>query len=309
MEGPSVTYGFPSGQALPYNYQVSWGWGCPEARTNNDTLHGDIHVTDLDSERLVAVDIGNHQLKFGLLPTRGTSTLPQPSSVLRISTQDESFDQLAEWLLPERLDWCVAAVNRKAQCRLSEWVCRHRPDDGYVVLGNEDLPIKIRVDAPERVGADRLLAAVAVNRLRAADQPAIVVDAGSAITVDMVSADGAFEGGAILPGLEMVARAMADQTDLLPFVAYSISDGPPPVVGKSTSAAIGSGLFWGAIGAVREVVDRMSSHHEGDLQLFLAGGDAERLSPFLPDSARIVPELVLAGIAVTYWQLEEHSTG
>jgi type III pantothenate kinase len=86
-------------------------------------------------------------------------------------------------------------------------------------------------------------------------------------------------------------------------VPYSISDGPPPVVGKSTFAAIGSGLFWGAIGAVREVVNRMSGDVEGDLQLFLAGGDAEKLSPFLPGTAQIVSELVLAGIAVTYWQL------
>jgi type III pantothenate kinase len=283
---------------------VLLGWGVSAcAHTKNHRPHGDIHVTEPDSERLLAVDIGNHQLKFGLLPTKETIALPQPSSILKVSTQDDSFDQLTEWLPSDRLDWYVAAVNRKAQCGLSEWVRRHRPADRYVLLGNDDLPIKIRVDAPERVGADRLLAAVAVNRLRAAGKAAIVVDAGSAITVDMVSAGGEFEGGAILPGLEMVARAMSEQTDLLPLVPYSISDGPPPVVGKSTSAAIGSGLFWGAIGAVREVVNRMSSDVEGDLQLFLAGGDAEKLSPFLPGTAQIVPELVLAGIAVTYWQL------
>lgn len=270
---------------------------------NNHKTHGNAHVTESNSERLLAVDIGNHQLKFGLLPTNATDSLPQPCCVLKISTQTESFDQLNQWLRPDRLDWCVAAVNRKAQCRLAEWVRQHRPDDRYVLLENADLPIEIRVDVPERVGADRLLAAVAVNRLRTTGQPAIVVDAGSAITVDTVAADGAFEGGAILPGLEMVARAMAEQTDLLPFVAYSIADGPPPVIGKSTSAAIGSGLFWGGIGAVREVVGRMSSDIEGDPQLFLAGGDAEKLSPFLPDSAQIVPELVLAGIAVTSWQL------
>ena len=260
-------------------------------------------MTDPHSRLLLAVDIGNNQVKIGLMPTAETSALPQPSRVLKISTKDESFGQLAEWLPLDSLDWYVAAVNRKAECRLFEWVRRHRPDDGYVQLGNADLPIEIHVDAPERVGADRLLAAVAVNRLRTQGQAAIVVDAGSAITVDMVSADGKFEGGAILPGLEMVARAMAEQTDLLPFVDYSISDGPPPVVGKSTSAAIGSGLFWGGIGAVREVISRMSSDVGGDLQLFLAGGDVEKLSPFLPSSARIVPELVLAGIAMAYWQL------
>lgn len=278
----------------------------PGTRTITDTRHGDTHVTNLDSGPLVAVDIGNHQLKFGLLPTNETIALPQPSSVLKISTQDESFNQLGEWLPRGRLDCYVATVNREAQGRLFEWVQRHRPADRYVLLANDDLPIEIHVDAPELVGADRLLAAVAVNRIRTPGQPAIIVDAGSAITVDMVSADGVFEGGAILPGLEMVARAMDEQTDLLPFVKYSISDGPPPVVGKSTSAAIGSGLFWGSIGAVREVVDRMSRNVGADLQLFLAGGDAEKLSPFLPSSAKIVPELVLAGIALTYRDLKKH---
>ncbi len=277
----------------------------PGTRTITSTLHGDINVTDSGSDRLLAVDIGNHQLKFGLLPTNETIALPQPSSVLKIPTREESFDELLGWLPPDGLDWYVAAVNREAQGRLFEWVRHHRPADRYVLLVNDDLPIEIHLDAPELVGADRLLAAVAVNRIRTPGQPAIVVDAGSAITVDMVSADGVFEGGAILPGLEMVARAMDEQTDLLPFVKYSISDGPPPVVGKSTSAAIGSGLFWGSIGAVREVVDRISSDVKGDIQLFLAGGDAEKLSPFLPSTAKIVPELVLAGIAMTYWDLNE----
>ena len=268
-----------------------------------------MQVTESDPRRLLAVDIGNHQHKFGLLPTEEATALPQPSSVLKVPTQGELFDDLAEWLPADRLDWCVATVHRQAELRLSEWVRKHRPNDRYVLLGNDDLPIDIRVDHPEQVGADRLLAAVAVNQLRAADCAAIVVDAGSAITVDLLSADGAFEGGVILPGLDMVAKAMAEQTDLLPFVQYSIADAPPPIVGKSTTGAISSGLFWGSIGAVRETVSRMSSELEADSQLFLAGGDAGKLSPFLPSSAQIVPELVLAGIAMTYSQLRSHSTG
>ena len=61
-----------------------------------------------------------------------------------------------------------------------------------------------------------LLAAVAANRIRTADRPAVIVDLGTAITVDLVSSDGAFQGGAILPGIEMSARALHDYTDLLP---------------------------------------------------------------------------------------------
>jgi len=272
-------------------------------------LHGDMQVTEPDSTRLLAVDIGNHQHKFGLLPAEEAIALPQPSSVLKVPTQGELFDELPRWLPTGHLVWCVATVHRQAEVRLSEWVREHRPNDRYILLSNDDLPIDIRVDHPEQVGADRLLAAVAVNQLRAADCAAIVVDAGSAITVDLLSAGGAFEGGVILPGLDMVAKAMAEQTDLLPFVRYSIADKPPPIVGRSTAGAISSGLFWGSIGAVREAVSRMSSELEADSELFLAGGDAGKLSPFLPNSAQIVPELVLAGIAVTFAQLRQRSTG
>ncbi len=96
------------------------------------------------------------------------------------------------------------------------------------------------------VGIDRLVDAVAVNRLRDAGRPAVVVDVGSAITVDLVSRDGAFLGGAILPGIAMSARAIHEFTDLLPLVEMSELIAPPPVLGTATAPAMESGLFWGA---------------------------------------------------------------
>jgi type III pantothenate kinase len=257
-------------------------------------------MNDSTSDRLLAVDIGNNQIKLGLIPTQAAGGLPEPTQVWRIATRSASFDGLIEWLPPNNLRWCVAAVHREAERRLAGWVREHRPDDPYVVLANDRLPIEIHVDHPEQVGADRLLAAVAANRLRKTDRPAIVIDAGSAITVDLVSIDGAFQGGVILPGLEMVATAMAEQTDLLPLVRYSMSDHPPAVVGKSTAAAIQSGLFWGTVGAVREVAGRLSRELQVPPQFFLAGGDAAKLAPFLEATVQIVPELVLAGIALAY---------
>ena len=182
---------------------------------------------------------------------------------------------------------------------MAEWVRQHRPQDHYRLLTHEQLPIEIRVDHPEQVGTDRLLAAVAVNRLRQPDRAAVVIDAGSAITVDLVAADGAFEGGVILPGFRMVARALAHGTDLLPLVEQFFDEQTPPVVGKSTVAAIRSGLFWGSVGAVRELVSRMSQPLAHEPQLFVGGGDAQRLADFLSSQARVVGELVLAGIALT----------
>jgi len=264
-------------------------------------------MNDPTSDLLLAVDIGNNQIKLGLIPSGCAGGLPEPTQVLKIATHAGSFDRLADWLPPGGLCWCVGAVHREAERRLAGWVQEHRPDDSYALLANDRLPIEIRVDHPDQVGTDRLLAAVATNRLRSNDRPAIVIDAGSAITIDLVSADGAFQGGVILPGLEMVAKAMAEQTDLLPLVRCSMSDEPPPVLGKSTAAAIRSGLFWGTVGAVREMVGRLSSELESRPQLFLAGGDAARLAPFLEETVQIVPELVLAGIGLAYQNLRKHS--
>ena len=246
---------------------------------------------------LLAADIGNHQIKFGLFPTESEWGLPQPAQVWRLPTSNADFEPLAAALPAESLAWHVATVHRQAERRLADWVQHRRPQDGYRLLRNDALPLEIHVEHPQHVGADRLLAAVAVNHLRAANRPAIVVDAGTAITVDLVSADGAFEGGVILPGFRLTAQSLAEGTDLLPHVDHDPAADPPPVVGKSTAAAIRSGLFWGQVGAVRELTQRIAGELASPPQLFVAGGDAERLAAFLPQ-ARVVPELVLAGIAL-----------
>ncbi len=154
------------------------------------------------------------------------------------------------------------------------------------------------------VGVDRLVDAVAANRLRDAGRPAVIVDVGSAITVDLVSADGAFLGGAILPGLAMSARAMHEFTELLPLVDVAELDSPPPALGTATEPAIQSGLFWGAVGAIREVVDQLHKAAAGgscaeEPQIFFStGGAGATVAELLGPAARHVPHLTLAGIAL-----------
>jgi type III pantothenate kinase len=246
--------------------------------------------------RLLAVDIGNHQIKLGLFAS-DSGGLPQPAQTWQVPTRQRDFDRLASLLPLDSLTWRTATVHRQAERELAAWVQSRRPGDGYRLLRNDDLPLAIHVEQPQRVGTDRLLAAVAVNRLRAPNRPAIVVDAGTAITVDLVSAAGAFEGGVILPGFRLAARALSEGTDLLPEVDDDPVSGPPPVVGKSTMAAIRSGLFWGSVGAVGELVRRISDQLGAIPLVFVAGGDAERLAAYLPQ-VQVVPELVLAGIAL-----------
>src|SRR6185312_8188631 len=104
------------------------------------------------------------------------------------------------------------------------------------------LPLRVLVQQLDHVGIDRLLDAVAANSRRPAGVPAIIIDAGSAVTVDLVDEAGAFTGGAILPGLRLMAKALHDYTALLPLV-----DPPtqaPPLPGTATIPAIESGIFW-----------------------------------------------------------------
>jgi type III pantothenate kinase len=242
---------------------------------------------------LIAVDIGNSSTKLALF-SRATPELPQPDWVRSLEPAAEIPSDLTA-LLPQAATWSIASVQRDSQRRLRDWLKEQRPHDAQRLLTFGDLPLAIRVDHPERVGIDRLAAAVAANTLRDPGRPAVVVCAGSAVTINLIAEDGGFEGGAILPGFRMGALALAS-ADLLPDVLLSPNE-PPPVLGKNTEAAIRSGLFWGAVGAVREIVERYAEEHRR-LQVFVTGGDLQRLAPLVSADALFVPNLVLAGIAV-----------
>jgi type III pantothenate kinase len=192
-------------------------------------------------------------------------------------------------------------------------------------LAAGDLPLRVAVPRPDMVGVDRLLDAVAANRLRDASRPAVVVDVGTAITVDAVSADGVFLGGAILPGIGMSARALHEFTDLLPLIDVEQASSLlgessrvrathqpqpmavrcthptslPPAVGRDTEAAMRSGLFWGAVGAIRELVARVADDAGSQPQVFLTGGAGPAVADLLGPDAHHVPHLTLAGIALT----------
>jgi len=165
------------------------------------------------------------------------------------------------------------------------------------VLGAADFPIENRLARPEQVGTDRLAAAVAANRLRATGQPAIIIDAGTAITVDVVSESGAYVGGAILPGLAMAARALAEQTDALPLIDFDPSD-PPPPIGDDTISAMQSGLFWGTSGAIKKLIDEIIAKLTAPPLLLATGGDSTRLLYEAGVAATYEPDLTLAGIAI-----------
>jgi len=192
---------------------------------------------------------------------------------------------------------CAVSVHREAFGRLRRWLTECRPAASIDALTCQQMPIHVAVAQPERVGMDRLAAAVAANRLRDPQRPAIVIDTGSAITVDLIDPQGTFRGGAILPGMQMSAAALHRATDALPLVHFDPAH-PPAAVGTSTDAAIRSGLYWGTVGSLRETIARIAAELSGDAELFGAGGDIDQFGPSLGLPIRHVPELVLAGVAL-----------
>ena len=250
---------------------------------------------------LIAVDVGNSQIKLGLFAGPSPAALPEPTYTLRLDGGAASCHRISPWLdeagTPAAA-WWIGSVNRPAATRLIDWLRDHRPDDAIVLVGARDVPLAVRLPRPDMVGIDRLLDALAANRLREPGRAAVVVDVGSAVTVDLVSPDGAFCGGAILPGITMSARALHEFTDLLPLLDMNDLSVPPEPLGTATVPAMKAGLFWGTVGAIRELSARMGEGLARPPQFFLTGGAGPAVAALLGADATHVPHLTLAGIAL-----------
>ena len=253
-----------------------------------------------------------------------TSGMMVPERVKEWHIEDNSFERLYSWLPATPVNWAVSSVNRPLEQNLVQWHQTHRPNDRYHLLSHTDVSLKIDLDRPDRIGMDRLAAAVAADTIRHKDRAIIVVDAGSAITVDIVSAESVFLGGAILPGVAMAAEALHCRTDQLPDVQQERpvlrfrEQGSPPdtksatplgaynsplsTIGKSTDDAIRSGLVWGTVGALKFLIQQMGRHFDESPDVVFAGGDATLLAPLLQSKPVTYPNLVLNGIALIQYQ-------
>ena len=250
---------------------------------------------------LLAVDVGNNRVKVAAFSSVVADAIPEPDAAWSFPGDCAGLDRVVcECGGSENaLHWWIGSVNRPTTSRLLAWLGEDRPGDAVTLLASGDLPLKVNLPRPDMVGIDRLLAAVAANRIRRSDRPAVVADLGTAITVDLISGAGEFEGGAILPGIEMAARALHDYTDLLPRIEMSELAEPPDALGKATEPAMCSGLYWGAVGSVRELIARMVGDGVIEPDLFVTGGAGPVVAKLFQEGAHHVPHLTLAGIAIS----------
>ena len=145
---------------------------------------------------MIAVDVGNARIKLGWFDRRNAAGLPEPRQTLALDNRSRDFAALSTWLegIPAACEaspsWRIASVNRPAATRLLDWLRSNRPQDRIALLAAGDLPLAVELPRPDMVGVDRLLDAVAANVLRPPNRPAVVVDVGTAITVDLRVARG-----------------------------------------------------------------------------------------------------------------------
>lgn len=155
--------------------------------------------------------------------------------------------------------------------------------------------LKLAVDYPDRVGIDRVAAAWAAW-LRFGRKSCIVVDAGTAVTIDLVDSTGTFWGGAILPGMDLMLRSLAEGTCLLPRIRSETINPKLSWPGKNTDAAIAAGVLAAQVGAVNTLLDKARASMP-DARIVVTGGGGKLLADASGIPSCYIDGLVLEGIA------------
>jgi len=256
-------------------------------------------------ETLIVADVGNTRIKLATVVAGGPAgRLPAVAHRQDLQSRDFRAANLRDWLdraAPGPAIVYAASVHESAATGLEAAIAEiaatgHRiVRQRRITSGHVGMPVE--VDEPDRVGVDRVAAAAAAAVAKQGGRPAIVVDCGTAATVDMVDGSGAFLGGAILPGPVLMARALAEGTSKLPEVQALDGDDPPAMPGRGTRDAIAAGIGWGIRGAIAELVARARATLGAPTPVVVTGGWRRAVLPAVPDALE-APDLVLTGIAL-----------
>ena len=247
---------------------------------------------------LLAIDCGNTNTVFAVFDDAGRIKGEWRSSTNVNRTADEIGVWLTQLMSLDGIDRAqvvagIVATVVPATLFSLRTLCRKYFGCQALVVGapDVDLGLKILVDRPEEVGADRL-----VNAVAGYDEyggPLIIVDFGTATTFDVIDAEGSYMGGVIAPGVNLSLEALHSASAQLPRVAIGR---PERVIGKGTVQAMRSGIFWGYVSMVEGMIERIRAEFGSDMGVVATGG----LAPLFSECTAVLdhsdPDLTLKGL-------------
>ncbi len=243
---------------------------------------------------LLAIDIGNSSTKFGLFEdARLTAKFAIKTD--RGLNADNIFS-LAGGKLPDRLSGIIisSVVKEVVDC-FKDFSERYFGQPPIFIDATFDFGFSIQYAPPESCGVDRLVCAyAAVQRYRA---PIIVCDFGTATTIDFVGKTGDYLGGIITPGPNTLGSALFEKTSNLPEVEF---ERPEKVIGDSTLSSIQSGIYFGYIGLVDGIIERMRKETESEPKIIATGGFAQVIAQESRYVETVDENLLLNGLSMLY---------
>jgi type III pantothenate kinase len=251
---------------------------------------------------LLAIDSGNTNTVFAVFDEEGNVRGEWRSSTNANRTADEYavwLQQLMsfEELNPKQIKNAIVATVVPAMLFNLKTLCRKYFKVDPLVVGDAevDLGIQVFLDRPEEVGADRLVNAIAAHEVYKG--PLIVIDFGTATTFDVVDEDGNYCGGAIAPGINLSLEALHMAAAKLPRVAIGK---PDKAIGKGTTTAMQSGIFWGYIGMIEGLTQRMKEEFGSEMTIIATGG----LATLFAEATHVIQysdsDLTLRGLLAIY---------
>jgi type III pantothenate kinase len=251
---------------------------------------------------LLAVDIGNTQTHLGVFSKeelvhewRASTDAKRSADELALlfggflSLVDLSFEKQITGV-------AISSVVPRSTQELREMSLRYFGFAPVVVEAGTKTGLAVLTDNPREVGADRVANAVAAHSLFPG-VPVVIVDFGTAITVDAVSAKGEYLGGAIAPGLDISASALFSGTAQIRRVELVA---PSKALGKSTVASVQSGIVYGTAGMVDGLVERIIDELGGDARVLATGGLAPMVAAECRTIEKLEPMLTLMGLRLIY---------
>ena len=249
---------------------------------------------------LLAVDIGNTDITLGVFEGEELhATWHMATGIHRMA--DEYAALLLNLLRHQGLD--ASDIKAIALCSVvpplistfDELFQRYFHLSPLVVGAGVKTGVRIRMDNPREVGADRIVNAAAAHHLYGG--PVIITDLGTATTFDTVSKEGDYLGGAIAPGIMTAAEVLFTRAAMLPRVELTR---PKHAIGTSTIAAMQSGIIFGYVGLVEGMVSRFQKELGGKAKVVATGGYAELIAKETAVIDMVNPNLTLIGLRLIY---------